>query len=152
MKIRNGFVSNSSSSSFIALGFSIKDSHLPFRDLVIALGHPEKEVDNLIEECRRDGEEEMDEHMVKDALWDVLYNFGKEAHIRILAGGEDGVGEDDEVITLILAETDSYDGGYFGQGEITLNDSDADYSKIKKIRDRISPDAEIRVLYGTRCC
>ncbi len=151
MKIRNGFVSNSSSSSFVALGFSIGESSLPFRDLVIALGASEKEVDETIKEHHND-DESMDEHSIKDALWDILYNFGKKEHFRILAGDEDGVDKDDQVIALMLAETDSYGEFYFSQGEVFLDDSDCDYHKIKEIRDRVAINAPIRVLYGTRCC
>lgn len=151
MKIRQGFVSNSSSSSFVALGFSIGKSSLSFRDLVIALGSTAEEVDELIERDKEDGKE-MDEHQIKDALWDLLYNFGKKEHFRLLAGSEDGVDDDDEVVALMLAETDSYGDFYFSQGEVVLNDSDCDFTKIKGIRDKVAPEAEIRILYGTRCC
>jgi hypothetical protein len=156
MKIRQGFVSNSSSSSFIALGFSIEGESKPYRDILVALGQTEEALDAIIQKEKtrytdEDWSYEEDE-LIREALHDEIYNLGKEEHIRILYGSEDGVPEDDRIVALILMETDSYDGGYFSQGEVIMDERDEDYSKIAELRDKVSPDEEIRVIYGTRCC
>ena len=63
-----------------------------------------------------------------------------------------GVDEDDKVVALMLMETDDYDGGCMRQGELVCDESDKHYRKISELRDKVSPDSNIRILFGTRCC
>jgi len=151
MKIRNGFVSNSSSSSFIALGFSIEAEEKPYKEILIALGSSEEEIDKLIKEEKEkyDWDEEF---MVREALDSKIYDLGEEKGIRILYGSEDGVKEDDKVIAAIIEETDSDGSYYFPPGEIMLNDSNQYYRKIMELHNALSSKSPIRILYGTRSC
>ena len=114
MKIRQGFVSNSSSSSFVALGFSINQEDKPCREILIATGSTVEEIDAIIQKEKdryaEGGWDWDDEENTREALWDKMYDMGKEENVRILYGSEDGVDEDDKVIALMLMETDDYDG------------------------------------------
>ena len=158
MKIRQGFVSNSSSSSFVALGFSIDQEEKPYKDILIATGSTEEDIDAIIQKekdryAKNDWNWEEDEQShIQDILWDKVYEMGREDNIRILYGSEDGVDSDDKVIALMLMETDDYDGGCMGQGELVCDESDEHYRRISELRDEIAPDASIRILFGTRCC
>lgn len=156
MKIRQGFVSNSSSSSFIALGFSIEDNSKPYKEILIALGKTKEELDAIIQKEKERYEKHEwsydEDEIIREALDDKIYHMGRENHIRLLKGSEDGVKEDDSVVALILAETDSDGCESFPGGEVICDDSDADYAKIRDLRDAVSPESPIRVLYGTRCC
>ena len=151
MKIRNGFVSNSSSSSFIALGFSIKENSSLYKDILLTLGVDEIEFDNKVSEyIKRYNDNE--DTAIRDVFYEEYDNLLDKEDIMILSGSEGGVGEDDEVIALMLAEANESSGGCFSSGEVVLNDDDSDYRKIKEIKDKICPDAKIRILYGTRNC
>jgi hypothetical protein len=147
MKIRQGFVSNSSSSSFVALGFSFddKDSGI-YRKMAISLG-AEEEFNKEMEEYAASEyykEENIPEAERETFCWEI-----DKKGIRVLTGSQDGVGEDDSVVALMLAETD---GSYFDSGEIVCDESDSDYLRIKELKDKVSPEAKIRIIYGTRSC
>jgi len=152
MKIRSGFVSNSSSSSFIALGFSIEANPESYKDLLVAAGTTTEEIDKILKEnkeyCEKHGYRQ-DEY---EALHELVYDLGRDQGVHLLRGGEDGVREDDNVIALMLAETDDYNGGCFDRGEIICDESNEDYRKVSKLKDNLKIDAPIRILYGTRCC
>ena len=152
MKIRSGFVSNSSSSSFIALSFSIKDVEEKYKKFLLAVEWMTEE--ELAEAIKKEQEKySLDyENALREVFGEHGFDIGKKEFIRLLEGSEDGVGKDNEVVAMMLAETDSYDGGYFDEGEISLNESCEEFCRIKELRDKINPNADIKVIYGTRCC
>jgi len=151
MKIRNGFVSNSSSSSFIALAFDVKNVESPFEKIADMLGE-KKDFDKKVQEyLSRDyySEDDMDE-IHREVYWEL--DIERSKGVRLLQGSEDGVGKDEKVLAIMVAETDSYGGGDFSDGEIVLDDSNSDYIMAKELRDVINPEASIKIKYGTRCC
>lgn len=88
----------------------------------------------------------------EEALHEVFYKDGfSGSELRNLRGGEDGVGENDNVIAFMVAETN--EGGYFEDcGEIVYDDSGWHYKRISEIRNKIAPDEKIRIFYGVQYC
>jgi len=149
MKIRQGFVSNSSSSSFVALGFRIKDGKEPYRELAVALGK-EEEFNASIKKNTEDYNYDIEDAEREAFCYDI--GIQEEFGVMILAGSEDGVG-DKTVIAYMVAETDSYSGGDFdGDGEIALDDGNVGYSTLQTLQEAVGGDEEIKIYYGTRCC
>ena len=152
MKIRNGFVSNSSSSSFIAIGFSVKDVESSEKLFLLeAAGMTTEEYDAAVAD-----QQEKYNFDLKDAcnevFWDKLSEIGQDKGIRFLRGSEDGVDRGDKVIAVIITETDSGGGYFYQSGEISFDEDNEYFIKAKQIRDKMNPDATIKVIYGTRCC
>jgi len=151
MKIRQGFVSNSSSSSFIALAFSVENEKSPFEKLATFFGKKEDFNKEVEKEMSKEYNKEEDRDCVEQDVFCWSLGLEEKHDIRVLSGSEDGVGEDDRVVALMLAETD-LDSGDFGEGEVSFNEDDENFKKVTKMRDAVNTAAEIRVIYGTRCC
>ena len=138
MKIRSGFVSNSSSSSFIILGFSTADMDLSRREILDKIAGKEKvdeEISKRVEEWKFTEEEALD-----DAFYDLTYIIQncKELPITFL--------EDREVIGLKIAEGHD-DGELLQNGSLSLMDM---IVKAEQIRDllNIDNDIEWKIFYG----
>lgn len=152
MKIRNGFVSNSSSSSFLAIGFSVKDVESVGKLFLLEVGEmtTEEYSSKVAEQQEKYNFEYKD--ACNEIFWDSCYSIAKEKGVRFLNGNEDGVDRDDKVIAVILTETDSDGGCFYESGEISFDEDNEYFVKAKNLRDKINPDANIKVIYGTRCC
>ena len=149
MKFRLGFVSNSSSSSFVAMGFKIKDGEEPYRELAIALGE-EEEFNKAVKKNQEDYNYDLRDAEREAFSWEI--GIEEKYGIRILAGSEDGVGNR-TVVAYMIAETDSYSGGDFdGDGSIELDDTNPAYTTLLKLQEAVGGDEKIKIFYGTRCC
>ena len=151
MKIRNGFVSNSSSSSFIAIGFSVKEVETAEKLFLLEAGGMTEE--EYFAEIKKQEEYNFSyEDACNEVFWDKRWGIGRDKGIRFLCGSEDGVDKDDKVVAVIITETDSDGGCFYECGEISFDEDNEDFVKAKKIRDKMNPGATIKVLYGSRCC
>ena len=143
MKIRTGFVSNSSSSSFVVKGFVIPKKDINFNEFMnkILIKYPQIETDYMRE-------------LKKDECFDEWeYNYELFSNMRKLGiyatdNYEDGAPYDSILIGELLQ--DSEDG---------LDDMIIDciitgkLEEIKQIIEEISNEPlECKVIVGTRCC
>ena len=161
MKKRFGFVSNSSSSSFVAVGFSLKENK-DRRSLMEAMGvdveqlwkeyleQYEKNVEKYSYYTQEDYEEIKSKGISEDFLSDISYEFFDESGYRVLNGGEDGVADDDFVVVEMISDvaSDEYaEGDSFSFSELQTR-----FVGIEKLRQKIAPDVEMMVYTGTRMC
>jgi len=127
MKIRNGFVSNSSSSSFVAVGFDI--SKLDRKKVLEAM-------DITIRDPK-------DDDMIREDIHEGAYDIG----LHILQGEEDGVEKDAIVLCDFIADGDEYE-----TTKTPLASVEKNFSILKEIKDKIDPEAELFMYSGIRMC
>lgn len=122
MKIRNGFVSNSSSSSFVIYGVKIED----------------KSVEDIVKQfC---SEEEL-KKIEDDDYWELLYSreFGDKIGFDILTSdGEYWIGK------VISTSDDSY----LNDGEMSFQEIVETKDKLKEV----FPELESKIYVGERAC
>ena len=165
MKKRVGFVSNSSSSSFVAVGFNLAGE-----------GKPKLTRERLIEMLEVDIDTEWKNHIIdlqaraddvnvswinqervditiKDGyenwLEDFTYEYFSGDGVRVFNSEEDGVGEDDFVVGQMVAEVSD---DYMETSSFSFSDLESKFAKIKEIRDKFAPEEEMMVYTGTRMC
>ncbi len=140
MKFRNGFVSNSSTSSFVLVGFELsngvgEEGSEKMKKLLIDLYNVEPSTLEGIEDYE---------------LADDFYTKSRsgENGITILSGSDMGVG-DSTVIGVMLGETDSYDTFYLPDYVVSFSKIEEDLKEIRKI---VGEDSEIRIYCGSKMC
>jgi hypothetical protein len=138
MKTRQGFVSNSSSSSFMLIGADV--SYMDFETILRKI-IPGDELDKEIETLTKyypNYETSLKERkdMLREAMYELIYN----ADYMLLEGSENGVPKGSIVIGKALA-----DEGSMGVEEFTDN--------AKKIQKELDfKDEDIKIYWGTRMC
>ena len=140
MKFRNGFVSNSSTSSFVLVGFELSDGvgeegSEKMKKLIIDLYNVEPSTLEGIEDYE---------------LADDFYHKSRKGEngITVLSGSDNGVG-DSIVIGVMLAETNSYDTFELPDNVTPVSEIE---EKLKKIREIIEEDSEIKIYCGSKMC
>lgn len=138
MKYRRGFVSNSSTSSFVLVGFELSDEvgeegSERMKKLLIDLYDVEPSTLEGIEDYE---------------LADDFYHKSRngENGVTILSGSDNGVG-DSTVIGVMLAETNSCDTFYLPDKVISIREIE---EKLKEIKEIIGEDSEIKIYCGSK--
>ena len=129
MKVRHGFVSNSSTSSFVILGYDIaqnKNALQKIKDL--ARGNEDLEYCYELTELLRKSTK----------IKDIVYRNG---------GGEMGLGEDEEVLGILLAEVSSDGGGDDDTARFSIPELQ---NKLDGVREKFGITEELCIFKGTR--
>lgn len=128
MKVRSGFVSNSSTSSYVILGVEIKQDDLP---AVIELSTGQKI-------SKEDFKDELD---YEDAIWDALY------HLRTKPDAKWDVVADEYIIIVGKAMT-------CGKIDEPLDETRTDFDVLLKAAKEIEETfgKKPKLYTGERCC
>lgn len=139
MKIRSGFVSNSSSSSFIVKGFMLDSKKYTYTEIMKRFGYLTEE---LIKKATENGK-----YTWEDVEYETFWDFRDENEdIKVLEGYEDDI--DDGYIFIGEKLFDS-DESYLPKMTLKAIDSDI----TKKIREKLDlQDEELVIACGTRAC
>lgn len=139
MKIRSGFVSNSSSSSFIVKGFMLDSKKYTYTEIMKRFGYLTEEI---IKKATENGK-----YTWEDVEYETFWDFRDENEdIKVLEGYEDDI--DDGYIFIGEKLFDS-DESYLPKMTLKAIDSDI----TKKIREKLDlQDEELVIACGTRAC
>jgi len=131
MKIRSGFVSNSSSSSFILFGIKVEDKE--YKDLCESF-LPKECIDKYIEKYYKDEDKE-------DIEWcDLWYDNQDETELDVIRCGYGG---------------ETWIGKTLADGDDKLEMGDLSFEEMNKMAEEIKkklPDGECKLYYGTYGC
>ena len=137
MKIRNGFVSNSSSSSFVVKGYLLPKYNFDYNKMI-----------EIMDKFEFDYGEDLDEDTIKDIFYWEFTDMLSSKNIYIGTNTEDGCPDDDTLmIGELLAEVDD-EGGYFDTMVLDLENSPS----LEDLKEKLDINAPIKIIVGTRCC
>ena len=137
MKIRSGFVSNSSSSSFVVKGYLLPKDNFDYNKMI-----------EVMDKFEFDYGEDLDEDTIKDIFYWEFTDMLSSKNIYIGTNTEDGCPDDDTLmIGELLAEVDD-EGGYFDTMVLDLENSPS----LEDLKEKLDIDAPIKIIVGTRCC
>lgn len=135
MKVRTGFVSNSSSSSFVAVGFDVGD--IDIEKVLEAMGVDET-WNKELEEKYGDKEQWLEE---------TLFEQANAMGMSILNGSDDGVGEDEKILCDFIADGDEYE-----TSKTPLSQLEDGFAGLKEIKEKLDIDVELYMYSGIRMC
>lgn len=131
MKLRSGFVSNSSTSSFILKGFVLSKDDIS--------------LENLVEKLNIGSNESED---INFYLYEYLREYFDKKDLSILINSEDGAPNNSIVIGSMLQDT-----------EYELMDMVIDFELDNKLIEQkqllesvVGKELPVRIIVGTRCC
>lgn len=137
MKIRSGFVSNSSSSSFVVKGYLLPKDNFDYNKMI-----------EIMDKFEFDYGEDLDEDTIKDIFYWEFTDMLSCKNIYIGTNTEDGCPDDNTLmIGELLAETDD-EGGYFDTMVLDLENSPS----LEDLKEKLDINAPIKIIVGTRCC
>ena len=137
MKIRNGFVSNSSSSSFVVKGYLLPKDNFDYNKMI-----------EIMNKFEFDYGEDLDEDTIKDIFYWEFTDMLSYKNIYIGTNTEDGCPDDNTLIVgELLAEVDDED-GYFDTMVLDLENSPS----LEDLKEKLDINAPIKIIVGTRCC
>ena len=137
MKIRAGFVSNSSSSSFVVKGYLLPKDNFDYNKMI-----------EIMNKFEFDYGEDLDEDTIKDIFYWEFTDMLSSEKIYIGTNTEDGCPDDNTLmIGELLAEADD-DGGYFDTMVLDLENSPL----LEDLKEKLDINAPIKIIVGTRCC
>lgn len=137
MKIRSGFVSNSSSSSFVVKGYLLPKDNFDYNKMI-----------EVMDKFEFDYGEDLDEDTIKDIFYWEFTDMLSSKNIYIGTNTEDGCPDDNTLmIGELLAEVDD-EGGYFDTMVLDLENSPS----LEDLKEKLDINAPIKIIVGTRCC
>lgn len=137
MKIRSGFVSNSSSSSFVVKGYLLPKDNFDYNKMI-----------EIMNKFEFDYGEDLDEDTIKDIFYWEFTDMLSSKNIYIGTNTEDGCPDNDTLmIGELLAEVDDED-GYFDTMVLDLENSPS----LEDLKEKLNINAPIKIIVGTRCC
>lgn len=137
MKIRSGFVSNSSSSSFVVKGYLLPKDNFDYNKMI-----------EIMDKFEFDYGEDLDEDTIKDIFYWEFTDMLSSKNIYIGTNTEDGCPDDDTLmIGELLAEADD-EGGYFDTMVLDLENSPS----LEDLKEKLDINVPIKIIVGTRCC
>ena len=170
MKKRMGFVSNSSSSSFVAVGFNLagKGKPKPTDEMLIKLLGIDVEKKwqerikkiqikvNTNEDPDYWNQERVDKEIadgreawLEDWSDSLIYLYFENKGFDILQDGEDGVDDDDYIIAEMISVIKDDN---FEPKAIPFSELEDRFSKLKELMKKIAPNTELTFYTGTRLC
>ena len=137
MKIRTGFVSNSSSSSFVVKGFLLPKEDFNHNKMI-----------EIMDKFEFDYGDNLEEDNIKDIFYNYFLDELRDKKMFMSYYEEDGSPDDDTIIIgELLADIDS------SEGYIPTTVIDAEPSlKLNKIKEKMNINSPIKIIVGTRCC
>lgn len=137
MKIRTGFVSNSSSSSFVVKGYLLPKDNFDYNKMI-----------EIMNKFEFDYGEDLDEDTIKDIFYWEFTDMLSSKKLYIGTNTEDGCPDDNTlIIGELLAEADD-DGGYFDTMVLDLENSPS----LEDLKEKLDINAPIKIIVGTRYC
>ena len=147
MKKRQGFVSNSSSSSFVCIGVQIEESEISFMELAELFMGIKKE--DLIKKMSPENKEEYEKaddidkkEILENELEEHMYEYDRYGdEIRVETGG-DKFPSGSYVIAKYLSESEDYmENKNYNFSEI--------YDEMKEINEKLGNKGIIKIFLGT---
>ena len=137
MKIRTGFVSNSSSSSFVVKGYLLPKDNFDYNKMI-----------KIMDKFEFDYGEDLDEDTIKDIFYWEFTDMLSSEKIYIGTNTEDGCPDNDTlIIGELLAEADD-EGGYFDTMVLDSENSPL----LEDLKEKLDINAPIKIIVGTRYC
>lgn len=137
MKIRTGFVSNSSSSSFVVKGFLLSKEDFNHNKMI-----------EIMDKFEFDYGDNLEEDNIKDIFYNYFLDELRDKKMFMSYYEEDGSPDDDTIIIgELLADIDSSE-GYIPTTVIDTEPS----PKLDSIKEKMGIDSPIKIIVGTRCC
>lgn len=137
MKIRTGFVSNSSSSSFVVKGYLLPKDNFDYNKMI-----------EIMNKFEFDYGEDLDEDTIKDIFYWEFTDMLSSKNLYIGTNTEDGCPDDNTLmIGELLAEADD-EGGYFDTMVLDLENSPS----LEDLKEKLDINAPIKIIIGTRYC
>ena len=137
MKIRTGFVSNSSSSSFVVKGYLLPKDDFDYNKMI-----------EIMNKFEFDYGEDLDEDTIKDIFYWEFADMLSSEKIYIGTNTEDGCPDNDTLmIGELLAEADD-EGGYFDTMVLDSENSPL----LEDLKEKLDINAPIKIIVGTRYC
>lgn len=137
MKIRSGFVSNSSSSSFVVKGYLLPKDNFDYNKMI-----------EIMNKFEFDYGEDLDEDTIKDIFYWEFADMLSSEKIYIGTNTENGCPDNDTLmIGELLAEADD-EGGYFDTMVLDSENSPL----LEDLKEKLDINAPIKIIVGTRYC
>ena len=145
MKVRNGFVSNSSSSSFILKGFVIPRESINYEEIMKKFNFDYQPiVDEYVEKYSYSDRQDA----IRDVYWDKFDNILTKQHVYVGQGVEDGCNDEDSVMIGEIIEETGECGDDFKYHELDFEMTDM----LRDIKEKFNIESPVKIIVTTRCC